>query len=368
MEHAARRTFLHLLGLGASLVAGLATAAEEVPPTPQAVMREARRSVLPDGIEKAEAVRIGGIDQWISVRGRHRDNPLLLFLHGGPGFTALPTAYFYQGEWEEYFTVAHWDQRGAGKTYALNPPEAVRPTMTMERMVADAEEVVEHLRKTYGKKRIVLVGHSWGSILGVKLAQRHPEWFDAYVGIGQAVDVPRNEALGYEATLQAARADGNAKAVAELEALAPFPDPKDAARQLVNLPKERRWLSRYESYNWRDPSWHGAEVWRFSPDVSDPDMVARDAGLDLSFVTLWGAISQVDFRPVKRFALPVVFFHGRHDLTTSARLLDSWYATLQAPSKKLVWFEDSAHMVHEEEPGKVLVRLVQDVLPLTRRK
>ncbi|MFB1479923.1 alpha/beta fold hydrolase [Corallococcus sp. RDP092CA] len=358
-----KRARLALLGL--SLTA-LPAAAEEAPPTPQAVMREARRSVLTDGIEKAEAVRIGGIDQWISVRGRHKDSPLLLFLHGGPAYTSLPTAYFYQGEWEEYFTVAHWDQRGAGKTYALTPADKVKPTLTVDRMVADAEEVAAYLRKTYGKKRIVLVGHSWGTVLGVRLVQKHPDWFDAYVGIGQVVDLPRNEALGYEATLQAARAEGNQKAIADLEAMAPYPDPKDPARTLAHLPTERRWLMHYENHGWRAPDWHGAEVWRYSPDVTDKDMQARAAGLDLSIAAFWEPITRLSLLKANRFAVPVVFFHGRHDRTTSARLLASWYATVQAPSKKLVWFEDSAHMVHEEEPGKVLVHLVQDVLPLTR--
>ncbi|WP_063721887.1 alpha/beta fold hydrolase [Corallococcus coralloides] len=362
-----KRVSFSLLGLGLSLTA-LPAAAEKAPPTPQEVMREARRTVLTDGIEKAEAVRIGGIDQWISVRGRHKDNPLLLFLHGGPGYTALPAAYFYQGEWEEYFTVAHWDQRGAGKTYALTPADKVKPTMTVDRMVADAEEVVAYLRKTYGKKRIVLVGHSWGTLLGVRLVQKHPEWFDAYVGIGQGLDVPRNEVLGYEATLAAAKADGNKKAIADLESIAPFPDPKDPARTLANLHKERRWLSYYEAHGWRAPDWHGAQVWRYSPDVTDKDMDARDAGLDLSLAAFWGPISQMNLTKAHRFAVPVVFFHGRHDRTVSAQLLEDWFPTVQAPSKKLVWFEDSAHMVHEEEPGKVLVHLVNDVLPLTRGK
>ncbi|RKH98653.1 alpha/beta fold hydrolase [Corallococcus sp. AB038B] len=366
LNDTSKRVSLSLFGLGLSLAALPAIAGEA--PTPQEVMREARRSVLADGIEKAEAVRIGGIDQWISVRGRHKDNPLLLFLHGGPGFTALPTAYFYQGEWEEYFTVAHWDQRGAGKTYALNPPDKVKLTMTVDRMVADAEEVAAYLRKTYGKKRIVLVGHSWGTVLGVKLARMHPDWFDAYVGIGQGVDMPKNEALGYAATLAAAKADGNKKAIEDLESIAPFPDPKDPARTLANLHKERRWLMHYETHGWRAPDWHGAEVWRYSPDVTDKDMQARDEGLDLSLAAFWAPITQLNLTKENRFALPVVFFHGRHDRTTSAQLLDAWFATVQAPSKKLVWFEDSAHMVHEEEPGKVLVQLVQDVLPLTRGK
>ncbi len=142
-------------------------------PSPNDVFRTVQRIVTPDGIQEQRMLRVGGIDQWMSIHGLHRDNPILLFLHGGPGMTSIPASYYYIAPWEKYFTVVQWDQRGAGKTYLANSPAEVRPTMTIDRMVADAEESVSYLRKTYGRKRIVLMGHSWGTVLGVKLAQSH---------------------------------------------------------------------------------------------------------------------------------------------------------------------------------------------------
>ena len=339
--------------------------AQGAPATAARAFGALQSAELADGIDREGLVRIGGIDQWISVRGRHRDAPLLLFLHGGPGFVSTPNAYYFMGGWTEYFTVVQWDQRGAGKTYAANDPAAVRPTMTLERMVADAEDVVRYLRRTYGDRRIVLVGHSWGSYLGLTLARRHPEWFYAYVGIGQVIDFPRSERLGYEATLSAARRAGDVDAVRELQAMAPFPDPRDPAATLRKLPRERHWLARYHG-----SVFHGDEglydaIGEVGPDYGPKDRQAWDAGLGFSLPALWSQLGRIDLEDVDRLELPVVFLHGRHDVNVSAQVLEQWYGRLHAPSKALVWFDDAAHLVVEEAPGKTLVTLVDDVLPLT---
>jgi len=238
--------------------------------------------------------------------------------------------------------------------------------MTMARMLDDAAEMAAGLRKTYGRNKIVLMGHSWGSILGLMLAEKHPDWFYAYVGMGQAIDFPKNEALGYRATLEAARAAHDEAAVRELEALAPFPDSAHPERNLANLQTERKWLAHYGGAVWTGSEDEFGRLSRMSPDYSDADVDARNQGLDFSLGALWGAVSETDFSKIDHLGLPVVFLHGRHDTNVSATLLGEWFGHLHAPSKKLVWFEDSAHMPAEEEPGKTLVTLVQDVLPLTR--
>jgi pimeloyl-ACP methyl ester carboxylesterase len=135
----------------------------------------------------------------------------------------MPEDYTFQSPWEDYFTVVEWDQRGAGKTYTANDPNTVAPTMTLEQMTSDAEEVVRYLQKTYSKKKIILMGHSWGSILGVRLSQAHPEWFYAYVGVGQIVNMRKSEKIGYDFVLAAAKDLHNEEAVKQLEALAPYP-------------------------------------------------------------------------------------------------------------------------------------------------
>ena len=190
-----------------------------------AVIRDLRHIVAPNGIERAESVRIGGINQFVTIRGVDRRNPVLLILHGGPGFPEAPLAWWNTRSLEEYFTVVEWDQRGAGKTYLMNDPVAIAPTMKPEIFIQDAEELVAWLRKDLHKQKVFVLGHSWGSYIGLELARRRPEWLHAYIGTGQATNSPESERRGFAATLAAAKAAHNAPAIAELEAIVPYATP-----------------------------------------------------------------------------------------------------------------------------------------------
>lgn len=351
----------------ACLSAPSAVTAEEpvVDPNPFA---EARKIVTADGVDDQMMVEIGGIEQWVHVRGRHRSNPVLLFVHGGPAFTASPVAYHFMRDWEEFFTVVQWDQRGAGKTFAANDPAKVRPTMSIAQFVSDAEEMAEYLRRRYDKRKIVLMSHSWGTVIGTKVAQARPDLFHAYVGSGQFVDFARSEAEGYQATLSAARADNNARAIEELLAIAPFPDPARPERNLQNLGIERRWLAHYDGYYWRKGFGHNARIASMSPDYTAEELQTRDQAMGFSNDAMWIELGTVDLTGTTEFALPVIILQGRHDLATSSSLAHAWFDRIQAPEKHFVWFEDSAHMVYEEEPGKMLVALVNVVRPFAVRE
>jgi proline iminopeptidase len=139
------------------------------------IVRELRRIVTPDGVERNETVRIGGIDQFVSMRGDDRRNPVLLIIHGGPGFPTTPMAWFATHGLEEYFTVVHWDQRGAGKTHLINDPKTVGPTIKPERFVDDIEELVAWLRKEMSKEKVFVLATSWGSYIGLEFARRRHE-------------------------------------------------------------------------------------------------------------------------------------------------------------------------------------------------
>src|SRR5208282_1517847 len=156
------------------------------------IIAEARKIVTPNGVQRLEKVRIGGIDQWVSIRGADRRNPVLLHIHGGPGYVSIPMSWWFSRDWEEYFTVVQWDQRAAGKTYSLTDAAVILPTLTRERFVADAEEMAAWVRRELGKEKIFVQGHSWGSFLGLELAKRHPAWLHAYIGVGQVTDLPES--------------------------------------------------------------------------------------------------------------------------------------------------------------------------------
>jgi pimeloyl-ACP methyl ester carboxylesterase len=328
------------------------------------IIADSRRVVSSNGIDSLSVVPINGTVQWLSVRGRDKRNPILLLLHGGPGSPTMPTDYTFQSPWEDYFTVVEWDQRGAGKTYTANDPKAVGPTMSVEQMTSDAEVVVRYLQKTYGKKKIFLMGHSWGSVLGVRLAQTHPEWFYAYVGVGQVVNMRKSEHIGYEFAVAQAEEHHNELAEKQLAALAPYPGDVGGLT-IERTGTQRKWLMYYGGLTYgRTDFKYDANAWELSPDYSEKDLGSFDAGSLFSLEHLLPELETVDFDAVMTFHCPVFLFEGRHDYAASHELAAQWFGKITAPKKELVWFENSAHMVMQEEPGRFLYYLVRDVRPL----
>lgn len=348
------------------VVAFASTAASAPASDPHAILAAVGKVVSTNGIVEAKAVEIGGIRQWITIRGRDRRNPILLVIHGGPAAPDLPDSYLYERGWEDYFTVVQWDQRGAGKTYELNDPKLVEPTLSADRMVRDAEDLTNYLRKTYGREKIFVLGHSWGTYLGLRLAEAKPEWLYAYVGAGQIIDFGAQERAGYAWVLSEATKRGDADAIKELEAIAPYPDANgDVPFEKINV--ERKWSVRYGglTHGWASYSvWEDAET--ISPDYSAADFKAIDQGSGLSFPHLLPEMTKANFTGVTHLRCPLVIFAGRHDYTTPNAPVLRWFDKLAAPSKRWVWFENSAHMMYLEEPGRALVSLVRDVLPFAR--
>src|SRR5215204_3492153 len=157
----------------------------------------------PDGIDEAKYVEVGGIQQWITIRGEDRNNPVLLFLHGGPGDATNPWGYAGFRLWLKHFTVVQWDQRGAGRTLGRNG-SASAEAVTVNRLVQDGVELAALLARSLGRNKVVLVGHSWGSTLGVLMAKARPELFSVFVGTGQVADPAKNYAVAYDALLKKA--------------------------------------------------------------------------------------------------------------------------------------------------------------------
>jgi len=327
----------------------------------KAIISARNEIVSPHGIEQQLYVPIDGIRQWISIRGTDLRNPILLVLHGGPGSPEMPAAWTFQRTWEDYFTVVEWDQRGTGKTFAANTRAAQSPGMTIAGMTHDAAQLVRYLRTRFHTRKIFLLGHSWGTVLGVELAERHPNWFYAYIGVGQMVNTRRGEKLGYDFALREAEAHGNRKAIAQLNAIAPYPG-KVLTLQRISV--RSRWEMYYGglAYGRRNFDWD-ARTWRLSPEYSHRDLKAIDAGSLYSLHHLLRPLLNVNFDHVTHFACPIIEFVGAHDETTPAALTVRWFERLHVPSKRLVIFADSSHMIFEEQPGRFLVHRVDDALP-----
>ncbi|MEJ1097291.1 MULTISPECIES: alpha/beta hydrolase [unclassified Pseudoxanthomonas] len=328
------------------------------------IIRDLGRIVAPTGVQEAYATKIGGVDQWINVRGQDRGNPLVLFVHGGPAAPITPSQWQFQRPLEEYFTIANYDQRGAGKTFNITAPEKIADTIHIQRYVDDAIEVAEHLRKRYGKQKLILMGHSWGTVVGMHAALKRPDLFHAYVGIGQVINTRENERISYEYGLAQARAHGNAEALRELESIGPYPGDKPITRERIII--ARKWPQFYGGLTaFREDSNYYFRAPRLSPDYDDRDRCAINQGSVFTLDKLMPEFLEVDFTGVLRFPIPVVMLMGRHDYTTPSEPTARWMDQVQAPYKQAIWFERSAHMAPWEEPGKTLVSLLEYVRPLT---
>jgi pimeloyl-ACP methyl ester carboxylesterase len=322
----------------------------------------AAQKVAPGGINELKTVRLGGIDQWISVRGNDPANPILLFIHGGPGAAMMAESWTYERPWEDFFTVVQWDQRNAGKTFS-SAKRIPDKSLSIERLQADGEELIALLRQTYGKDKIFLMGHSFGSILGARIAQHHPEWLYAYIGVGQVVNGERNEEIGYKETLAEAERVGNQQAIKELKAIAPYP----AADGTVSPAKtiaERKWDVALGGMIYGQSDDDESLRRSMSPLYSDYDVQSAELGEEYSFNTLWHATTSTDLQNITQFKCPVFIFSGAHDRTTPTTLAEAWFSRIQAPTKRLFKIERAAHYVVSEAPGEVLVDLVEHVRPL----
>lgn len=292
---------------------------------------------LPGSIASLEKVRLGGLEQWILIRGRNRTAPVVLFLHGGPGMPDMYLAHRFQRPLEEHFVMVQWDQRGAGKSYRPDiPPES----MKMENLIADTCQLVEILRQRFHRERVFLIGHSFGSYLGMLVVSRRPELFSAFIGVGQDVDFEQSRQLQDRFIRDRALERGERKILAEFEARG------DAVRETL--------IFRYggELYG-HSGMWPLLVAGFLAPEYKFSEALKIPRGVAFTH-------RNIDYtnreRPlldlVTSVSVPVYFLTGRHDYTTPAAMVEVYYRKLQAPRKRLVWFENSAHFPFFEEPEK----------------
>jgi pimeloyl-ACP methyl ester carboxylesterase len=313
----------------------------------------------PNGIDEGTYVSIGGIEQWITIRGEDRRNPVLLFLHGGPGDATNPWAYVAFRPWLKYFTVVQWDQRGAGRTFGRNrtaDPSAIN----IERMAQDGVELSELLLKRLRTKKIILVGHSWGSTLGVFMAKSRPELFHAFVGTGQVADPAGNYTVAHAALVEKAGRENNARALRELNDVGP-PPYKDGKGYAV----QRKWSNLFEGADVFLASTLGFALtapgssigdindWFDGQGVSGSQLVPRTSNLGAK--TLGG-----------EFAIPVFVIQGDEDFTTPTSLAKSYVDSLRAPRKAFATIRGAGHFAVFMRQEAFLKELISRVLPLTR--
>jgi proline iminopeptidase len=323
---------------------------------------------LPGSIASVERVELGGVDQWLIIRGQSVDKPVLLFLSGGPGGSEAGRVLRFNRELEQHFVVVIWEQRGCGKSYpALNPKSA----LTVDQYAADIIELTDMLRARFDEDKIYLVGHSWGSIIGVRAVQARPDLFYAYIGTAQMVDVRETDQIIYEMVMKHSRQAGDTKFVQTLEAQGEPPYlGKSPIRPYSTL--FGREYSIYEFPNIKSEEYRrDGDILMLmlkQPEYGWLDRVYYLLGLMNTFNAVYPQLQDIDFRlDAARLDLPVYLILGRHDMNNPYRIPEEYFNLLQAPSKELFFFEESGHGMIWEEADKFHDIMIHTVLPETYR-
>ena len=316
------------------------------------------------GIEESGYVTLGGLPQYIQIRGRDRRNPVLLLLNGGPGFTMLPETYTFR-EWEKDYTLVMWDQRGEGNTYYHSGAQA-QGAMSIDRLARDGTELADYLRRHLGKDKIVVLGHSWGTMLGVHMVHLRPGLFHVYVGAGQLVDQQRGVAASLPPLLERAHRLGNERAETELRAAGPPPYSADLRQWISFL----IWAQELDPPAAEQPPngpaawWNRANLYvarLFGPPELAPTITPA---VQFSMNSLWPDIVTDDVAKLGRFEVPVVMVQGTEDLSTATSVAKKYYDGLEAPSKIYVPLEGRGHLAFYREPKTFLKILNRYVRPL----
>ena len=321
--------------------------ASDMPPT---VLAAKPLQCGPDAkpINEQGYVSIGGIEQWLTIKGASCANPIVLFIHGGPGNPLSPYADAVYGGWENEFTLVQWDQRGAGKTFLKNPATA-DAALSLAQMTQDGVDVASYVTEHLGQKQVILLGGSWGSILAVHMAQAKPALFRAYVGASQMVSYGDNPTASYAAVLALAAADTDKKAFDSLVALGPPPWTNPRGFGIV-----RRATRTYEA-RVTTPAPKG--WWAPAPEYATPEMEANyEAGEDYSYLQFVGLngnglFSTVDLPALgTTFQMPVYLVQGAEDLVTTPAIARAYFDTIVAPDKQFLLLPRAGH-----DPNQAMV-------------
>jgi pimeloyl-ACP methyl ester carboxylesterase len=319
---------------------------------------------LPGSIATLEKVTLNGSQQWISIRAKDRNKPVLLFLAGGPGGSQLATERFALGELEDHFVVVNWEQPGAGKSF----DSVDRSTITTERYIEDAHALVLYLQERFGQEKVYVLGESWGSALGIMLVQRYPEDFHAFVGTGQMVAFLENDLMCYDFALQWARERGDTTKVEKLTQQGP---PPYYGRNVAW--KQATYLMDTFTYMNQNPAIadNGANTFRdlAAPEYGLYDKVNWFRGVLDTLGIVYPQLWDVDFRKqAAKLDVPVYFLIGRHDINAPTILTEQYFELLEAPHKEIVWFEHSGHTPWVSESDRFVQVMVGTVLAQTRQK
>jgi proline iminopeptidase len=303
-------------------------------------------------IEQASFITVGGIEQWVTIRGDDRRNPILLLLHGGPGDVQSPLVSTY-APYEKDFVLVQWDQRGAGRTFGRNGAAGV----SRETLIANGIDLAEQLHRQFRQAPLILFGHSWGTIIATGMVQQRPELFAAYVGTGQVASWAGTVQFQFDFLRQRYKETGDTAALAALEAIG-TPDPKDV-KQYFGFSRPIR-----QHMNASDTAWlTGLREAYVANGVTEETLKAIGDGMNASGSALIGASVEGELSAsATTFKIPYFVIQGRHDLFTPTPLVEAYFSRISAPKKRLMIIEDAGHFALATHQAEVIAALKAVIL------
>ena len=306
-------------------------------------------------------IEIGGIRQGYFIRSENQENPVILFLHGGPGSPSLPfhIPREVSERLEKYFTVVYWEQRGAGISFNRSIDPA---TMTVEQMIEDTRQMTEYLQRRFNQEKIYLMGNSWETFLGVKTIEKHPENYLAYIGIAQVTNQVESERLAYDFMLKHAMKIGDRRAVRNLQK---FDKNAPEFPCLTYIEISRSLMNRYGigmTHTERLNNFRMGRKILFFRGYTFSEKLNYIRGMSFSIEHLWDNVIDVNlFESSTSFQVPIFIIHGKWDYQVSYTLAREWLEKIEAPEKGFFSFENSAHMPNMDEPEN-FVQVVRNIV------
>lgn len=302
-----------------------------------------------NGISELKTITIGGIQQWACIRGNDKSKPILLFLHGGPGIGQIGIIRDYQQELEKHFVVVNWDQRGAGLSYTK---EVTTESMTIDQMLRDTIELTRFLLKEFEQEKIYLIGHSWGTILGLLAIHKHPEYYHHYFGVSQVINMGKVEELSYQQAFEKAKEQKHSKAISQLSEIGKPP--------WNNLKYDRihqKYLEEFGGGISHDGKLVGTFIKKMlrSKEYRLLDLIRYMKGQYFSITHLLDELRRLELsESIRQVKVPLTLMMGNYDMTVPAQHARCWFDSLDSNEKSWVWFEHSAHSPLFEENQKFI--------------
>ena len=316
-------------------------------------------------IDEEKFVQLNGIEHWITIKGDRCDNPVILFLHGGPSNPMSPYADAIYGSWKKDFTLVQWDQRGSGKTFIRNPSTA-EAELSIAQMADDGIAVTEYLRQQLHKDKVILMGSSWGSALGMQIVKTRPDLFVAYIGTAQIVSQVANQTASYTTTLAKARTAGDPTMIKSLEEIGspPWINP----RHFGVLRRATKVLEAKSSIAAPKHWWIPASSYRMEEFEAQYEAAEEYAFLQFVGFKNNGMYSRIDFPAMGlNFAIPMFFVQGEEDLVTVPEVSKAYFERIQAPKKGYFMVPKAGHNPNLASVAMEYTVLIEQVLPLLKK-